>query len=89
MRHGKCSSRQRRNTADPAAVRALRKVALGDHTERYEQSTELLARLLLRSQRTLQSGGIELAALDQNVGESFAYWCVLIRCAKFDEMMIA
>ena len=54
----------------------LRHVALGDHAERDQQHAELLAGVLLNAQGAVQPGDIELAALDQDLAESFSFECV-------------
>ena len=45
-------------------------VALRDDAERDQQRAELLARLLLQAQRAFEPGGVELAALDQDLADA-------------------
>ncbi len=54
----------------------LRHVALRDDAERDQQHAELLAGVLLNAQGAVQARGIELAALDQHLAESFSFRCV-------------
>ena len=65
-------------------------VSLRNDAERHKQRTELFAGLLLQPQRTLESRGVELAALDQNFADAFFMNVVqCFDCTNFDRWMIA
>ena len=55
-------------------------VALRADAERHQQRAQLFAAFLLHAKRALESGGVELAALDQNFANAFASRRVHARC---------
>src|SRR5439155_18610136 len=49
-------------------------VPLRNHAQGHQECAELVAGFLLQPQRTFEAGGIELAALDQDLAKALAIW---------------